>query len=70
MGTDAKLKKEEQRVRPEGSEVFRLKCDNSKINQLTDFKPTSTLEQGLEKTISWFTNPENLKKYKTGIYNV
>jgi NAD dependent epimerase/dehydratase len=70
MGTDAKLKKEEQRVRPDGSEVFRLKCDNSKINKLTDFKPSYKIEKGLEKTISWFTNPENLKKYKTEIYNV
>jgi NAD dependent epimerase/dehydratase len=70
MGTDAKLKKEEQRIWPEGSEVFRLKCDNSKIYLLTDFKPSYEIEKGLEKTISWFTNPENLKKYKTEIYNV
>jgi len=70
MDKDVKLIKEEQRKRPEGSEVFRLKCDNSKIKEITDFKPTYNLQKGLEKTIAWFTNPENLKKYKTEIYNV
>ena len=61
---------DEQRVRPEKSEVNRLWCDNTLINTLTGFKPTYSLEDGLKLTVEWFKNPENLKKYKAGIYNV
>ncbi|MBM4398816.1 MAG: SDR family NAD(P)-dependent oxidoreductase [Candidatus Cloacimonetes bacterium] len=59
-----------QRIRPQNSEVFRLWCDNSKINSLTGFKPRYTITEGLRKTIDWFTKPENLRKYKADIYNV
>lgn len=70
IGKEVELVTDEQRIRPEKSEVFRLWCDNKKINTLTGFKPQVTLEEGLTKTIEWFSNPENLVKYKTGIYNV
>ena len=59
-----------QRMRPEKSEVFRLWCDNSKIKKLTGFSPKIDISGGLQKTIDWFTKPENLKKYKSDIYNV
>jgi NAD dependent epimerase/dehydratase len=59
-----------QRVRPQNSEVFRLLGDNRLIKELTGFKPEYDIRKGLEITCSWFTNPENLKKYKAGIYNV
>jgi len=59
-----------QRIRPDKSEVQRLWCDNTKINELTGFKPIYTIEDGLKKTIEWFTNKHNLSKYKTHIYNV
>lgn len=61
---------DEQRIRPEKSEVFRLWCDNTKIGGLTGFKPTVSIHQGLELTIDWFSQEQNLAKYKTGIYNV
>lgn len=70
MKSDVRFITEEQRLRPEKSEVFRLWCDNTRIEKLTGFKPDNTLRQGLEKTIDWFTRPENLARYKTGIYNV
>lgn len=70
IGSDAEIITEQQRIRPEKSEVFRLWCDNKKINELTGFTPDYTLRTGLEETIKWFTNPENLSKYKTDIYNV
>jgi nucleoside-diphosphate-sugar epimerase len=59
-----------ERLRPENSEVFRLWCDNSKIERLTGFKPEYSIEQGLSETVNWFTNPKNLEKYKGDIYNV
>ena len=70
MKSDVEFVEETQRIRPGKSEVFRLWCDNTKINNLTGFKPETDIETGLAKTIEWFLNPRNLEKYKTGIYNV
>jgi NAD dependent epimerase/dehydratase len=70
MGSDTALAVEPQRLRPEKSEVQRLWCDNTKIRNLTGFEPDYTLEEGLQLTIDWFMRPENLKKYKTELYNV
>lgn len=70
MQSDVVFVAEDERVRPEKSEVFRLWCDNGKINGLTGFEPKYSLREGLTKTIDWFTDPENLAKYKADIYNV
>lgn len=59
-----------QRIRPGKSEVQRLWCDNTKINELTGFVPEYSMEQGIIETIKWFTNKENLSHYKSHIYNV
>ena len=70
MGADVNWVTDPQRLRPGGSEVFRLLGDNSLITSLTGWRPRNTLEEGLGKTIEWFSDPANLSKYKTGIYNV
>lgn len=70
MQSNVEFITEDQRIRPEKSEVFRLWCDNGKIEELTGFKPEYSIKKGLEKTIEWFCNPNNLKKYKSDIYNV
>lgn len=70
MKSDVQFVTDEARIRPEGSEVFRLWCDNSKIKRLTGFEPRYSIRDGLEKTVEWFVKPENLAKYKPGIYNV
>lgn len=70
MGSDVKFLTDEQRIRPGKSEVFRLWCDNTKIEKLTGFKPKTGIREGLIKTIDWITQPKNLKVYKTEIYNV
>lgn len=70
MKSDVNFIEDSQRLRPEKSEVFRLWGDNTKISQLTGFKPTYDIEKGLRETIEWFTKEENLKKYKANIYNV
>jgi len=57
-------------TRPEKSEVFRLWCDNSKIEKLTGFKPEVNIREGLQRTIDWIVQPENLKKYKADRYNL
>lgn len=70
MDSDVVFETDEQRLRPESSEVFRLWCDNSKIKKLTGFEPQISIEEGLRKTIDWFVNPDNLGKLKVTIYNV
>jgi len=61
---------DEQRHRPENSEVERLLGSNEKILQLTDWRPKFTFSEGIQETITWFRHPENLKRYKTNLYNI
>lgn len=70
MNSDVKFITDEQRLRPEKSEVFRLWCDNTKLRELTGFEPHYSIRDGLKATVDWFTRPENLAKYKADIYNV
>ncbi len=68
IAPDVKIVCDEQRLRPENSEVNRLLGCNEKIMRLTDWKPRYTLAQGLSETINWMR--ENMKNYKPGIYNL
>lgn len=58
-----------QRLRPGKSEVRRLWGENRKIRELTGWQPSVDIREGLRRTIAWFTDPDNLKRYKTEIYN-
>lgn len=66
MEADVTYEVDPQRLRPSKSEVRRLCGDNRLIENLTPWRPGVTLEQGLKKTIDWFTQKENLAKYKDG----
>ena len=68
INPSAKIIREEERLRPEKSEVQRLLGSNEKIKRLTGWAPQFTLEEGLAQTIEFFR--DNLDKYKTGIYNI
>ena len=70
MGSDVIFITDEQRLRPGKSEVFRLWGDNARIRELTGFEPNYDIRAGLKRTIDWFTKPENLAKYKAGLYNI
>jgi len=70
MDSDVKFVTDEQRIRPDKSEVFRLWCDNTQIEKLTGFQPQVDIREGLHRTIDWFTSKDRLSKYKAGIYNV
>jgi len=70
MHSDVTFITDENRIRPQNSEVFRLCCDNTKIRQMTGFEPKYSLEHGLKECIDWFTRPGNLSRYKADIYNV
>ena len=69
MGADIRWTVDPARLRPSKSEVHRLLGDASKLRALTGWKPETSLEEGLRHTIGWFTDPENLKMYKSDIYN-
>ena len=68
INPEAKIICDEQRVRPEKSEVNRLLGSNEKIRRLTNWEPKYTFEQGIAETIEFLRN--NMDKYKTDIYNV
>ena len=70
MGSDIEIQTDPKRIRPKNSEVFRLVCDNQKINELVSYKPSIAIDEGLKKTIDWLLIPENLNKYKADIFNV
>ena len=64
----AKIVCDEQRLRPEKSEVNRLLGSNDKIKRFTDWNPEYSLEQGIEETIAWIR--KNLNYYKVDLYNI
>jgi len=70
INPSARIKENEERIRPQKSEVTRLLGSNEKIRNLTNWSPEYSLEEGLEETIEWFRNPENVKNYKANVYNV
>lgn len=70
INPEARIIAEEQRMRPEKSEVFRLFGSNQKIKENTDWQLKYTLQEGLAETIEWFRQKENLKQYKADIYNI
>lgn len=68
IGKDITIICDEERIRPEKSEVNRLWADNTKIKELTEWKPKYTIDDGLKETVQWIKN--NMKYFKTDIYNV
>lgn len=74
MGREVGFVCDEERMRPQGSEVERLWADNALAKSLTGWVPEYAgldgLRRGLSETVEWFINPENLQRYKAGLYNI
>ena len=74
MKANIEINTDDNRIRPEKSEVERLWADNKKAAHLTGWQPEYAgmegLKRGLQETIDWFSDPNNLKRYKTGVYNI
>lgn len=66
----ARIVNDDQRLRPKASEVYRLIGDNTRITTLTSWRPSHDLRAGLRDTIAWFKQPDNLRRYKSWLYNV
>lgn len=69
-GKSAIIQQDEIRLRPEKSEVFRLLGDSSKLRKTTGWSHEFDIEAGLKRTIDWFANHDNIKRYKADIYNI
>ena len=74
MNSNVEIVSDEERLRPENSEVNRLYGDCSLLTSLTGFTPSygglRGFEKGLEITARWFSDPSNLAYYKPKSYNV
>jgi NAD dependent epimerase/dehydratase len=74
MAVKISIQTEKNRLRPESSEVERLFASNRRAKRLLNWSPqyagVEGFTRGLSKTIAWFTDPENLKKYKVNQYNI
>jgi len=74
MGVSIELESESARVRPRGSEVERLWCDNSRMREITGWAPAYSGErgfsEGLARTVSWFVDQKNLVGYRPRAYSI
>lgn len=74
MGQSINIVCDEERLRPNSSEVERLWASNEKARRFLDWSPEfagrNGLKQGIEKTVEWFTDLDNVRMYKAGIYNI
>jgi NAD dependent epimerase/dehydratase len=74
MNAQVEIVTDEQRLRPEASEVNRLFGDNSRLRELTGWRPAfgglDGFRQGLQNTAEWFSDPANLARYRPGSYAV
>ena len=68
VGKKANIIEDKQRVRPEKSEVERLRADAHKAEQSLGWKPKVSLHEGLKTTVEWMK--KNIGQYKSNIYNV
>lgn len=67
-GSDAKIVTDEDRLRPEKSEVNRLLCDSKVLSDMTGWKPAYTLGEGLQLTSDWIS--DHLDVFRVEEYNV
>lgn len=74
MNKSININTDQNRLRPDNSEVKRLFADNTKANKLFGWSPKygqkKGFKKGLEETIKWFLESDNLNHYKNSIYNI
>ena len=69
MKSEAIPEIDDQLLRPDLSEVLRLKGDNTLIKEFTGWEPKVSLSEGLKRTCEWYKKPENLRRFKSEINN-
>ena len=68
MGRPIAIESEDQRVRPDKSEVERLLASHARATELLGWTPAVSLEDGLERTIAWLA--DNREKYRPHAYAI
>ncbi len=69
-GRKASIRSTSERIRPDRSEVERLLGSAQRLKAATDWSPSLSLEEGVQRTVAWFSEPTNREGYKWQIYNV
>lgn len=70
MNLKCEIEFEPERIRPVNSEIKRLLGSNEKLKSLTNWKQEVSFEEGIRKTIDWFSSKKNQSMYKADIYNI
>ena len=74
MRVEIEIITDEQRLRPEKSEVERLWAANDKARKLLSWEPRygglDGFRRGLVETVDWFRKPAHLMSYRSDIYNL
>jgi UDP-glucose 4-epimerase len=65
LGVEPDVEREDERLRPDASEVMRLVADTTALRDATGWEPAVTLRDGLAGTVAWFSDSENLARYRT-----
>ena len=65
LGVQPEVEPEDERMRPDASEVMRLVADATALRDATGWGPSVTLREGLQGTVAWFSDPANLARYRT-----
>jgi NDP-hexose 4,6-dehydratase len=65
LGVEPEVEREDERMRPDASEVMRLVCDAAALRASTGWVPRVALPEGLAATVAWFSDPHNLARYRT-----
>jgi len=68
LGKTPRIVSDEQRLRPEKSEVLRLQAANMKAAELAGWSPQVSIEEGLQRTIEWIS--AHLDLYRPDRYEV
>lgn len=68
-GSSVRVAIDDMRLRPKTSEVDRLCCNATLLKRLTGWQPETSFDDGLRKTIAWFRDGENMRRYKPTFYN-
>ena len=74
MDVQIEISLDEERIRPESSEVDRLLADLGKAEEILNWRPLlpghEGFRDGLSKTIEWFSDAKNLSLYKPNLYSL
>ena len=70
VGREVPILSDDARLRPALSEVERLLSNNALAREVAGWQPRVSLEEGLARTVEWFSVEANRARYKAGIYNV